>query len=165
MARLRQVVTFILYGYLVLSSIYGFIQEVGKGDEPAPVWAVALWLVMTLSIAAYAIYQVLPAQRDNPILQQTGWWSVLFAALVMLTDLVPMTSHSNFILAFMAGLLVILSFILMKMYRSEAPIRGGDFWYIQVPFGIFWTLMIFQLITFNFVVLMVSESWWGVVGF
>ena len=37
----------------------------------------AIWGVIYLGLIAYAIYQALPSQRENPRLQATGWWVVL----------------------------------------------------------------------------------------
>ncbi len=37
----------------------------------------AIWGVIYFGLIAYAIYQALPSQRQNPHLQATGWWIAL----------------------------------------------------------------------------------------
>jgi hypothetical protein len=37
----------------------------------------SIWGMIYLGLIVYAIYQALPAQRENPRLQATGWWIVL----------------------------------------------------------------------------------------
>jgi hypothetical protein len=37
----------------------------------------SIWGVIYIGLIAYAIFQALPAQRDNPRLRKTGWWIVL----------------------------------------------------------------------------------------
>ena len=40
-------------------------------------YAFSIWGLIYLALIAYSIYQVLPSQRDNPRLRQTGWLYVL----------------------------------------------------------------------------------------
>src|SRR5690242_10072648 len=44
-------------------------------------YAFAIWGVIYLLILGYAIYQALPAQRENPNARKTGWLFVLTCAL------------------------------------------------------------------------------------
>lgn len=37
----------------------------------------ATWGIIYIGQIAYAVYQTLPSQKDNPRLQATGWWVVL----------------------------------------------------------------------------------------
>ena len=37
----------------------------------------SIWGIIYIGLIAYAVYQALPAQRENPRLQATGWWVVL----------------------------------------------------------------------------------------
>src|SRR5512140_3594098 len=37
----------------------------------------SIWGIIYIGLIAYAIYQSLPAQKENPRLQTTGWWVVL----------------------------------------------------------------------------------------
>jgi hypothetical protein len=34
----------------------------------------AIWGLIYLGLIAFAIFQVLPSQRENPHLRSTGWW-------------------------------------------------------------------------------------------
>ena len=37
----------------------------------------AIWGLIYIGLLTYAAYQALPAQKDNPRMQATGWWVVL----------------------------------------------------------------------------------------
>src|SRR5512135_773426 len=37
----------------------------------------AIWGIVYIGLIAYAIYQALPAQRENPRLRSISWWVVL----------------------------------------------------------------------------------------
>src|SRR5512136_2150459 len=37
----------------------------------------SIWGLIYIGLIAYAIFQALPSQRNNPRLQATGWWVVL----------------------------------------------------------------------------------------
>ena len=37
----------------------------------------AIWGIIYIGMIAYTVYQALPAQRENPRMQATGWWVVL----------------------------------------------------------------------------------------
>src|SRR5512143_1367388 len=34
----------------------------------------SIWGIIYLGLIAYAVFQVLPAQRENPRMRATGWW-------------------------------------------------------------------------------------------
>ena len=37
----------------------------------------AIWGLIYIGLLTYTVFQALPAQKDNPRLQATGWWVVL----------------------------------------------------------------------------------------
>src|SRR5512136_2177486 len=37
----------------------------------------SIWGIIYIGLIAYAVYQALPGQRENPRMQATGWWVVL----------------------------------------------------------------------------------------
>ena len=37
----------------------------------------AIWGIIYIGLIAYAVYQALPSQKENPRVQATGWWVVL----------------------------------------------------------------------------------------
>lgn len=40
----------------------------------------SIWSLIYLGLIAYAVFQILPSQRENPRLRQTGWWFVVSSA-------------------------------------------------------------------------------------
>jgi hypothetical protein len=60
--------------YGVGSSVGTIAQELRSLIIPAT-YAFAIWGPIFVLCLAYAIYQALPAQRENPIHRTIGWWS------------------------------------------------------------------------------------------
>ena len=66
---------FQIYGsYSVGNSVGAIAQEFRSLIIPAT-YAFAIWGPIFILSLAYAIYQALPAQRENPILRAIGWWT------------------------------------------------------------------------------------------
>lgn len=55
-----------------------FSFDVRADTEPPVIpagYAFTVWFVIYAGAFAYAVYQVLPAQRDRPLLRRIGWWT------------------------------------------------------------------------------------------
>lgn len=118
------------------------IQEVvGRGPdslvEPAT-YAFAIWaLIFALSLV-YAIYQALPANRENPLLQRVGWYTAgAFACTGLWSVFVP----AEQLLLAQAMLVVIflyLAIAYMRLARSErGTLSVADRWLVALPLGPF----------------------------
>jgi hypothetical protein len=60
--------------YTVGSSIGAIAQEYRSSILPAT-YAFAIWGPIFVLCGIYAVYQALPAQRENPIFHAIGWWT------------------------------------------------------------------------------------------
>lgn len=121
------------------------IQEVVDEGPPSLVepagYAFAIWLlIFTLSLA-YAIYQALPANRENPLLRRVGWFTAgAFACTGLWSVFVP---ERQLLLA-LAMLLVVftcLAVVYLRFARDDArqgrrPGRS-ERWLAALPVGIF----------------------------
>jgi hypothetical protein len=61
--------------YTVGSSVGAIAQEYRSAILPAT-YAFAIWGLIFILCGVYALYQALPAQRENPIFRAIGWWTV-----------------------------------------------------------------------------------------
>lgn len=61
--------------YTVGSSVGAIAQEYRSAILPAT-YAFAIWGPIFILCGVYALYQVLPAQRENPVFRAIGWWTV-----------------------------------------------------------------------------------------
>lgn len=101
----------------------------------------AIWGVIYIAIAAYAIWQALPKQFDNPRLQAIAPLYLLSCAL----NLVWLVCFH--FLQFGAALLVIVLFLLtliaiyLRLRQVDAPsttpVSRNEFWFARVPFSIY----------------------------
>jgi hypothetical protein len=61
--------------YTVGSSVGAIAQEYRSPILPAT-YAFAIWGPIFILCGVYALYQALPAQRENPVFRAIGWWTV-----------------------------------------------------------------------------------------
>jgi hypothetical protein len=61
--------------YTVGSSVGTIAQEYRSPILPAT-YAFAIWGPIFILCGVYALYQALPAQRENPVFRAIGWWTV-----------------------------------------------------------------------------------------
>lgn len=97
----------------------------------------SIWGLIYLGLIAYAIYQVLPAQRENPRLRQIGWWFVLSSAA---NSVWLLLWHYGYNVLSVVAMLTILTSLIM-IYLS----RGADWqgvpslerWLVHLTFSIY----------------------------
>lgn len=106
--------------------------------EPA-LYAFSIWgLIFALSLA-YAGYQALQANRENPLLRDIGWFTaVAFACIGLWSVFVP---ERRFLLA-LAMLAVVFACLLVVYVRILQSARRGQLasggrWLVALPVGIF----------------------------
>ncbi len=118
------------------------IQEVvdrGPGSlvEPAP-YAFAVWaLIFALSLA-YAVYQALPANREDPLLRRIGPYTAgAFACTGLWSVFVP----AQELLLAQAMLVIVFSCLAVAYLRLARSERGvlstADRWLVALPLGPF----------------------------
>lgn len=93
----------------------------------------AIWGLIYIGMIAFAIYQALPGQRENPRLRKTGYWFALSGVfnsiwLFMWHYLLfPLT------LVFMLGLLISLLVIYLQLGIGQSKVSVGEKWCIHIP--------------------------------
>jgi benzodiazapine receptor len=123
----------------------------------------SIWGLIYLALAAFAIYQVLPAQRDNPRLRRSGAlfllscganiaWLFLWHYEVFLLTLVAMIT-----------LLLSLIAIYLRLEIGRAQVSAAEKWLVQVPFSIYlgW-ITVATIANVTSVLDYVNWSGWGI---
>jgi hypothetical protein len=97
----------------------------------------AIWGLIYIGLIAYAIFQALPAQKQNPRMQTTGWWVSLGGlaniAWIFLWhyELFPLT------LIAMLTLLATLIITYLRLGTSHTKVSTAEIWMARVPFSIY----------------------------
>ena len=97
----------------------------------------SIWGLIYLGLIAFAIFQALPSQRENPRLRATGWWISLggVANSVWIFfwhyEQFPLTLIAMFILL---GTLII-TYLRLNIERTIVP--AAETWAARLPFSIY----------------------------
>ncbi len=97
----------------------------------------SIWGLIYLGLIAFAIFQALPAQRDNPRLRATGWWIVLSGlaniAWILLWhyEIFPLT------ILVMLVLLASLIIVYLRLGIGRTTVSKAETWLVRVPFSIY----------------------------
>ncbi|MGF1675675.1 MAG: tryptophan-rich sensory protein [Rivularia sp. (in: cyanobacteria)] len=100
-------------------------------------YAFAIWGLIYLGLFAFAIYQVLPSQRENPNLRKTGY--LLAIASLAQSIWVYLFLSRLFVLSVVAMLLILLPLILMylRLDIGNTPVSRAEKWFIRYPISIY----------------------------
>lgn len=123
-------------------------------------YAFSIWSVIYAFLIAFGIYQVLPAQRDNPHLQRIGW---LFVATCIFNAAWLISFHYlQFALSMvmMIALLITLIAIYMRLRIGIEPVSRATKWLIHVPFSIYLGWITAATIT-NAAYVLTDAGWGG----
>lgn len=96
-------------------------------------WAFAIWGVIFLGSAAFALWQASPAQLDDPLLRGVGWLAAgAFALNAVWQYHVPKRDIGWGSVAIIATALAILLAIVVRLDAAE-PHEGLTFWLVAAP--------------------------------
>ena len=100
-------------------------------------YAFAIWGLIYLGLFAFAIYQVLPSQRENPNLRKTGY--LLTIASVAQSIWVYLFLSRFFIASVFAMLLILVPLIVMYLHLGigTTTVSRGEKWFIRYPISIY----------------------------
>lgn len=125
----------------------------------------SIWGLIYLALIAFAIYQALPTQRDNPRLKRIGY---LFA----LSSLANMTwlflwHYERFLLTLIAmvSLLGLLIAIYLRLEVGRSAVSTGEKWFVHIPFSIYlgW-ITVATIANITQVLDFINWNGWGVTG-
>jgi hypothetical protein len=97
----------------------------------------SIWGVIYIGVIAYTIYQALPANRDHPRMQATGWWVVL--GNLANTAWIFLWHYEQFVatLGAMFILLATLIIVYLRLRTGSPRVSAGETWAVRVPFSIY----------------------------
>jgi TspO/MBR family len=97
----------------------------------------SIWGLIYIGLIAYAIYQALPAQRQNPRLQATGWWVVLGG--LANCAWIFLWQYQIFVPTVVAMLVLLASLIVvyLRFGIGQTKVSTGETWAVRVPFSIY----------------------------
>jgi benzodiazapine receptor len=97
----------------------------------------SIWGLIYLALAAYAVYQALPAQRENPRLGRIGYLFVL-SCLANVAWLF-LWHYERFVWTVIAmlGLLLSLIAIYLRLGIGRTQVSPAERWLVHVPFSIY----------------------------
>jgi hypothetical protein len=97
----------------------------------------SIWGLIYLALSGYAVYQALPAQRENPRLRHTGY----LYALSCLANIVWLFlwHYEVFVLTVVAmvALLLLLIAIYLRLGTGLTRVSTAETWLARVPFSIY----------------------------
>lgn len=123
----------------------------------------SIWGVIYIGIIAYAVYQALPAQRENPRLRRIAWPFIL--ASVANSAWIFFWHYELFALSLVAMLLLLGSlihiYLRLGIGRSAAP--TAEKWLVRLPFSIYLGWITVATIA-NVTILLDYLNWsgWGI---
>lgn len=100
-------------------------------------YAFIIWGLIYLGLFAFAIYQVLPSQKNDPDLRKIGYFLVI--ASIAQSIWVYLFSFRFFILSVVAMLLILLPLIATYLYLGigKTPVSRLKKWCVHYPIGVY----------------------------
>ena len=97
----------------------------------------SIWGVIYVGLIAFAIFQALPAQRDNPRLRATGWWITVGGLANSVWIL--LWHYEQFPLTLIAMLVLLATLIAtyLRLGTGRTKVSTVETWTVRVPFSIY----------------------------
>lgn len=100
-------------------------------------YAFSIWsLIFALSLA-YAVWQALPAQRENPLLRHVGWLTAGAFAGSTLWEFAFPAGLYNVSVVLIVTTLVMLALAVGRMVGWRTPLTGAERWLVWIACGIY----------------------------
>jgi translocator protein len=97
----------------------------------------AIWGVIYIGLIAYAVFQALPSQRENPVLRRTGYPVVVSGLANMVWLFLWHYGQFPLTVVVMLGLLAVLILIYLEFGVGRTKVTAAETWAVRVPFSIY----------------------------
>jgi hypothetical protein len=97
----------------------------------------SIWGLIYLGLIAFAVYQVLPAQRENPWLRKLGYLPAASCAANVTWLLLWHYEQFVLTLVAMVALLLLLIASYLRLNIGREPVDAAERWTVHVPFSIY----------------------------
>jgi hypothetical protein len=97
----------------------------------------SIWGLIYIGLIAYAVYQALPSQRQNPRLRAVGWWAVL--AGLANSAWIFLWHYEQFPLTLVAMLALLFSLIViyLRLGIGRTQVPPAETWAVRLPFSVY----------------------------
>jgi hypothetical protein len=97
----------------------------------------AIWGVIYIGLIAYAVFQALPSQRENPVLRRTGYPVVVSGLANMVWLFLWHYEQFSLTIVVMLGLLAVLILIYLGLGIGRTKASTAETWAVRVPFSVY----------------------------
>ena len=97
----------------------------------------SIWGIIYIGLVAFAIYQALPAQRENPRLRATGWWVSLGGLANVAWIFLWHYEHFVPTVVAMLTLLATLIITYLRLGIGRTKTSATETWMAKIPFSIY----------------------------
>lgn len=97
----------------------------------------SIWGIIYLGLIAYALFQFLPGQRENPRLNQIAWWFVVSSAANSVWLFLWHYGYFGLSIFAMLTILISLIVIYLRLSNSRSLASVGERWLVHLPFSIY----------------------------
>jgi benzodiazapine receptor len=97
----------------------------------------SIWGVIYLALLAFAVYQALPAQRDNPHLRRVGYLFALSCLANIAWLFLWHYEHFELTIVAMLVLLLLLIAIYLRLGTGRTQVPTAERWLVQLPFSLY----------------------------
>ena len=97
----------------------------------------SIWGVIYLGLIAFAVFQALPAQRQNPRLQAVGWWISLGG--LANSAWIFLWHYQQFPMTVVVMLVLLATLILtyLGLETGRTAVSRAETWAVRIPFSIY----------------------------
>jgi len=97
----------------------------------------SIWGVIYIGLIAYAVFQALPSQRENPRLRRTGYPVIVGGLANMIWLFLWHSEQFPLTLVAMLSLLAALIFIYLALEIGRTQVSAAETWAVRIPFSIY----------------------------
>jgi len=97
----------------------------------------SIWGLIYLGLIAFAVYQALPAQRDNPRLRRMGYLFTLSCLANVAWLFLWHYERFPLTLVAMLALLLLLIAIYLRLDIGRTRVPGAEKWLVEIPFSLY----------------------------
>lgn len=120
----------------------------------------SIWSLIYVGLAAYTVYQALPAQRTNPVLRATGWAYIISSIFNIGWLFAWHYEYVTISLVVMVALLAALIYIYHRLYPYFSSASTVEMWSVHFPFRIYLGWITVATVV-NAAVVLYSAGWRG----
>jgi hypothetical protein len=97
----------------------------------------SIWGLIYLGLFAFAVYQALPGQRDNPRLRRVGYLFTLSCAANVAWLFLWHYERFPLTIVAMVALLLLLIGIYLRLGTGRTQVTTAERWFVRLPFSIY----------------------------